>query len=269
VGRQQCGQLEHALPHGELMIRSPYALELVEDCQTCPLRSKGFFCDVNAPVLKRFESILHTTAYPQGAVLFAEGDSSRGVFMLCQGRVKISMTSQEGKSVILRIAKPGDILGVTAAVSKRPFQETAETVEPCQVNFAGREDFVRFLREHSEASIHAAIQAGLDYQLACDQIRSLGFSLSAPERLARFLLDWTEMGKQSKEGIRADVPLTHEEIGQLIGTSRETVTRVLGDFRTKRLVSRRGSRLLIQNRSGLEDFAVSSRRRAAEGVAPL
>ncbi len=232
----------------------PYGLQLQENCRNCELRSDSFFCHLSSVALKAFEAIKYTTAYPEGAVLFMEGQSPRGVFVLCKGRVKLSMTSAEGKTVILRIVNPGEVLGLHAAVSDKPYQATAETLEPCQVNFAKRDDFLRFLREHAEASIHAAQQLSGSYQTACEQIRSLGLSHSAPEKLARFLLEWSARGQEVKPGPRSKLTLTHEEIGQVIGTSRETVTRTLGEFKNKQLVFVNGSTLVIQNRAALENF---------------
>ena len=187
-------------------------------------------------------------------MLFVEGQSAQGVFLLCKGRVKLSMTSSEGKTLILRIVKPGEILGMHATVSDTAFQATAETLEPCQVNFIKRDDFLRLLRDHGDASIHAAQQLSGSYQTACEQVRSLGLSQSAPEKLARFLLEWSAKGQSSRQGIRVKLTLTHEEIGQIIGTSRETVTRTLGEFKSKHLAELKGSTLVIQNKAALEAF---------------
>jgi CRP/FNR family transcriptional regulator, cyclic AMP receptor protein len=235
-------------------MRSPYGLELIESCQDCHFKSEGFFCKLSAKVLKAFEAVKFTTAYPEGAILFVEGQSSRGVFMLCKGRVKMSMNSSDGKTLILRIAGPGAVLGLNAAVSGRPYELTVETLEPCQVNFVRREDFVRFLGEHAEASLRVAQQLSGSYHTACEQIRALGLSQSAPEKLARFLLNWGDKGQQTGQGIRVRLALTHEEIAQTIGSSRETVTRTLGDFKSKNFASLKGSTLVIQNKPALERF---------------
>ena len=232
-------------------------LELVENCQGCPLRSNGYFCDLPGTVLKEFESIKYTMAYPQDSLLFIQGESPRGVYMLCKGRIKLSITSPQGKSLILRIAEAGDILGVESAVSGNPLLATAETLEPCQINFVSLKGFLKFLQENVEASLRAAQELGRSYQIACERIRSLGLSQSAPERLARFLLEWTDNRHQVNGRTRARLTLTHEEIGQVIGISRETVTRIFGDFRSKQLVTIQGSVLSIQNRPGLESVAAS------------
>jgi len=235
-------------------MRLPYGLELTESCRSCTIRADGFFCNLGAPALKAFEAIKYTTAYPEGAVLFGEGQDPRGVFVICKGRVKLSMTSSEGKTLILRIASPGEILGLNATVSARPYELTAETLYPCQVNFVKREDFLHFLREQGEACMHAAEQLSHNYHTACEQIRTLGLAHSVPEKLARLLLEWSEEGEETKQGIRLKLALTHEEIAQIIGTSRETVTRALGDFKSKQFATLKGSTLLIQNKAALENY---------------
>lgn len=233
---------------------TPYSLELDESCRNCKAKSGGFFCDLPAAALKDFEAIKYATAYPRGAVLFMEGQSARGVLVLCKGRVKLSVNSPDGKTVILRIVQPGEVLGLHAVVSGKPYQGTAETLEPCQVNFVRREDFLRFLHAHGEASLRAAQLLSGSYQTACEQIRSLGLSHSAPEKLARFLLDWSAKGQETKQGTRVKLTLTHEEIGQIIGTSRETVTRTLGEFKSRQLAALNGSTLVIQDKAALEHF---------------
>jgi CRP/FNR family transcriptional regulator, cyclic AMP receptor protein len=235
-------------------MRSPYGLQLTESCQDCPLKREGFFCNLSAKPLKAFEAIKFSTAYPEGAVLFVEGQPARGVFVLCKGRVKLSISSSDGKALILRIVGSGEVLGLSAAVSGQPYEMSVETLEPCQVDFVKREDFLRFLADYSEASIHAAQQLSGSYHAACEQIRALGLSQSAPEKLARFLLDWSGKGRATAQGIRVKLALTHEEIAQTIGSSRETVTRTLGDFKTKQVAFLKGSTLVIPNKPALERF---------------
>lgn len=233
-------------------MRSGYHLELVDSCRDCKLKSEGFFCNLSPASLQAFEAIKFTATYPEGAVLFLEGQPPRGVFVLCSGRVKLSITSSEGKTIILRIVHPGEVLGLNAGVSGSPYQATAETLEPCQVNFIKRQDFLRFLRQCGDASLHAAEQLSASYHTACDQIRALGLSHSAPQKLGRFLLDWSARGQASPKGIRVRMTLTHEEIGQIIGSSRETVTRTLSELRNNDLVSFHGSTLVIHNKPELE-----------------
>jgi hypothetical protein len=120
---------------------SPYGLELVENCVICKLRTDSFFCGLPKTSLEAFEKLKFTAAYPAGAVLFVEGQSPRGIYMLCKGRVKLSTTSSDGKTLILKIVQPGEVLGLHASVSNTPYEITAETGQPCQLNFIKREGF--------------------------------------------------------------------------------------------------------------------------------
>src|SRR5215212_3820234 len=107
------------------LMRFSSGLQATESCQDCELHSEGFFCRLSQDSLQALENIKLTNVYPKGAVLFFEGQTSRGVYMLCQGRVKLSICSAEGKLLILRIAEPGEMLGLSAAVSDLPCKATA------------------------------------------------------------------------------------------------------------------------------------------------
>jgi CRP/FNR family cyclic AMP-dependent transcriptional regulator len=244
-------------PKEDFKMPVPGAAPAAESCDICKLRKNGFFCHLSGDSLKDFDTIRFTNHYPQGASLFMEGESPRGIFILCSGRVKISMTSADGRTAILRIALPGEVLGLHAAVSNTPYQASAQTLEPCQLNFVRRPDFLRFLNRHGEASLRAALQLSENYQTACEQIRALGLAPSASAKVAMFLLDWANHGQETGQGIRTRLTLTHEEIGQMVGASRETVTRTLTDFRCRRLAVIRGSTLLIQDREGLERMVLA------------
>jgi CRP/FNR family transcriptional regulator len=236
---------------------APYGMELVENCLLCKMRNESFFCSLPPKTLEAFEKIKFPSALPRASVLFVEGQMPRGLYLLCRGRVKLSVSSSDGKTMILKIAEPGEVLGMHAVVSNQPYELTAETVQPCQVVFIKREDFQKFLEEHGSACLQAARHLSDNCHNAYDIIRAIGLSHSASEKLARMLLELASEGEATREGIRVKLALTHEEIAQVIGTSRETVTRLLGAFRKKQMASLRGSTLLIKNKAGLEKLVGS------------
>jgi CRP/FNR family transcriptional regulator len=235
-------------------VHSPYGMELVEDCLSCKLCSGGFFCHLPKSVMEAFQPIKFTLAHPAGATLFVEGQTCRGIYILCKGRVKLSASSKDGHTLILKVAQPGEVLGLNATISGIPHETTAETGQPCQLNFVKRDDFLRFLTEHGDACMHAAMQVGRECQQAYQQLRSFTMS-SASERVARLMLDWSrdESGMATAHGIK--VALTHDEIAQIIGMSRETVTRTLATFRKQHIAELHGSTLLIQNMSAIQKLA--------------
>ena len=232
-------------------MNSPYGLPCVENCLTCHLRSENFFCALPKESLDVFNQIKHAAVYPEHAVIFLEGQVPRGIFMLCQGQAKLSTTARDGKTFILRIAKAGEVLGLHATVTGRPYELTVETMQPCQLNFVSREDFLRFLNKHGDACLHAAQHISRDYQDACNVVRSVGLSHSISERLARFLLESSAEGRVANGVVRTKLALTHEDIAQLIGTSRESITRTLSEFRKMEIVELKGSALIIRNKTAL------------------
>jgi len=235
---------------------SPYGMEIVENCISCKVRADRIFCDLPPAALETFESIKFVTAYPQGAVLFVEGQLPRGIFVLCKGSVKLSINSPSGRTMIVKLAEPGEVLGLSATISGKPYEVTAETIDPCQINFVKRDDFLRFLKDDVEACFKVAEQLGEKYHNACKEVRSLGLSHSAAEKLATLLLEWSSKnGEACKPEPRLRLRLTHEEIAQMIGTSRETVTRLFAELKKRQILQSKGSTLLIRNTAALRDIA--------------
>ena len=234
-------------------MRSPYGLDIPENCLNCTLRSEKFFCSLPSQALKSFDAISSPASYPKDATLFVEGQAPRGLYVLCSGRIKLSMGSADGKVLILRVAEPGDLLGLSATISGTPYELTAETMEPSQVTFIKRDDFLRFLREHTDACFRAAQNLSDRYDVVCREIRSLGLSHSAAEKLAKLLLEWSARGAAAgKSAGRITMTMTHEEIAQMIGTSRETVTRIFSEFKKKQIIRLKGATLEIRNSGALE-----------------
>ena len=239
-------------------MRAPYGLEIIENCLACKMRADRIFCDLSDEALRDFDAINYPTTFPKGAMLFVEGQSPRGIFVLCTGRVKLSICSSDGKTLITQIAEPGELLGLSATVSGKPYEVTSETLDPCSVKFVRREDFLQFLRRHGEACLRVAQLLSNNYINAYEQVRSLGLSHTATEKLARLLLDWgAKDGTVTDQGIRLKVTLTHEEIAQLIGSSRETVTRLFSDLKSKQMIQVKGATLLIRDKSALEALVKS------------
>ena len=231
----------------------PYGFAAIESCQQCEWRREGFFCQLPSDALATFDALTFTNVYPQGAILFSEGQLPRGVFLICHGTAKLSISSGEGKTLITRVAEAGEILGMSSCLSGNPHKTAAETLEPSQINFVRRDDFLRYLASCGGASTNALRQMSHDCDAGLDHIRAIGLSRSAAEKLAYLLLSWcTQHGKQTEGGTRVQVLMTHDDISQIIGTSRETVTRLLRDFRDQHIVSIRGSNLIVHDRAALE-----------------
>lgn len=231
---------------------SPYNLDLHNNCTECEVRVERLFCNMSDPTVADLESIKFTGLYPKGSLLFVEGEQPRGIFILCSGRAKLTTSSSEGKVLIVKIAEPGEVLGASATILGKPYEVSAETIEPAQLNFIKRDDFLKFLNAHADACMHTAQQLSEKYHSAQREIRSLGLSQTTGEKLAKLLLDWCDRGGEpTSKGIRLKVLLTHEEIAQMIGTTRETVTRLLSDFKRRKLIDVKGSTVNVLSRDDL------------------
>ena len=212
------------------------------------------FCDLPPVVSRELEAVTLTNTYPTGAVLFTEAEAPRGVFAVLRGRVKLSVCASDGRTLILRLAEAGEILGVAAAVSGREYEATAETQEPCEISFIRQSDLLRLMRSHGEFALWVTQQLSQDYSSTCREIRDLMLSDSASERLARLLVGWLNQTAESRHPGQMKLALTHEEIGQMIGTSRETVTRLFAGFKKQHLIQQNGATLVVPNRIALESL---------------
>ena len=227
------------------------------DCTRCTLRRPDSFCALKDETLATLNGLKFTSAYPKGATLFHEGEDPRGVFIICSGRVKLVASSSAGRTLIAKIAGQGEVLGTSAVVLNKAYELTAETLEPVQVTFVRADEFRRFLAANAEVSMRTALQLSNDCHQAHNELRTLGLGRSVRDRFTSLLLEWcSEATPSNGDGVRLKVLLTHEEIAQLIGTTRETVTRLLSQFRAERLIEVKGSTMIVKNPAALEEAAV-------------
>lgn len=222
-------------------------LKVVNRCNDCGLRADHFFCGISESGLKAFEELKITNGYPAGSLLFVEGQPGDGVYVLCQGRVKLYTCSREGKVVILHIAEPGELLGVSAVISGEAYEVSAEVLEPTQTNYVRRSDFLRLIEKHTDIAMRTVQHLSHQYQDAYRQIRSLGLSTSVGDKLADLLLAWCGAERRGREPVQVPMRYTHEEMAEMIGSSRETVTRLLKQFRELDLISIEGSQLRVHD----------------------
>jgi CRP/FNR family transcriptional regulator, cyclic AMP receptor protein len=136
-------------------MHSRYAIEPAENFHSCTLCTENCFCRLPTAEVEAFEKIKSTRKYPAGATLYVEGQACRGIYVLCKGRVRLSVRSSEGQPLVLTISKPGEVLGLKASLSDTPHTTTAETIEACHLAFAKQAEFLLLLRQHGFACLHA------------------------------------------------------------------------------------------------------------------
>jgi len=153
-------------------------------CITCDFRPDRLFCDMPAESLRAFDEIKLLAAYPRSTLLFAEGRPVRGIFILCDGRAKLSICAENGKRLTLRIAGPGEVLGLGAALSNTPYEVTAELLDTSQVVFVRRKEMMRFLRDHPTVCMEIVRMLSQDLHGAYERVRSIAMVHSRRPRIS-------------------------------------------------------------------------------------
>ena len=222
---------------------------------TIPNRAGKFLNQLTAAAVQDLESTQHVSDLPANRVIFSERDTPDALFIVVSGDVKLSINSSDGRRLSIRIVHAGEVLGLGSVLAATPYEVTAETLYPSRIAKVERQDFLNFLSRHPEAYKAVTEELSRNVNLACERLRVVGLSTSAPEKLARLLLDWDENGHENENEARFRFCLTHEQIGEFIGASRETVTRTMGAFKNRRLVAFQGSMLTILSRTALASYA--------------
>ncbi len=214
-----------------------------------------FFNSISAAVLRDFLSVVSPVYCPGNAVLFQEQQPPTRILVLLEGFAKISVNSSDGKRMILWIARPGELLGLSSVLSGIAHKVTAETLQPCRIASVPRQQFLDLLTHHPTVYQSLTRELSLEINRACGQMGIFGLSSSVAVRVARLLLEWSAGGCVTDCGTRVDVTLTHGEMGECVGAARETVSRAITDLRRRHLIDVHSSSLFVTNRFALEAYA--------------
>ena len=192
----------------------------------------------------------------RGKVLFTEGEPARGVYILLTGRAAVSISSSGGKTIILRVAQAGDVLGLNSTLRNGTYDETVQTLEPCHTDFISRTELIA-LMDRSQQCTHAVLRE-LSQELTelGDRTKTLLLSQSSSVRLAKLLLEWSSKSIANRSSIgRIDKSYTQEEMARMIGSSRETVTRLLATLTRRHIIEITPDSILIRDWDALETAA--------------
>jgi CRP/FNR family cyclic AMP-dependent transcriptional regulator len=219
-----------------------------------PMRVLPFKSPLRA--IPGIDRISRSRIYPKGAVVFHEGHVARGVYVLSSGRVKVSLSSSDGKKLIIRIARGGDVLGLYAGLTGRPFEATAEMLEGGRVDFISRQDLLNLIGRQQSSGLDLVELFSRQFSDYVDHTRMLLLSESALEKLARLIMRWSrDFGELTSEGIRVRILLTQEEMAQIIGASRETVTRLLSALKRDQIIRVKRDSMWIRDSAALASLA--------------
>ena len=202
-----------------------------------------------------FNREVKDTKYKRGETIYLPGDQSDAVYFVKKGRVKLSSRDKSGKRVTIRVCDPGEPFGEMAAVGEevRPLEATA--LDDVWLCWVGRERFTRFAEAHPQIALRLAKVIGLHRQELENRLKDLLF-LDVPTRLARTLLKLADKhGRELDDGIQIQIRITHRELAELIGATRETTTAALNRLQRERIVTRRLGKLLITAQQRLRELA--------------
>ena len=230
------------------VLRNPRMHERFADC-----RNQGFFRGLSDHLSKAMEEVSSPTSCPERTLLFVEGEDPRGVYVLTHGQIKLSVDSAQGKTLILKVAEPGELLGLGACLLNQPHQVTAEARMPCKVSLIRRSDFMRLVAD-SEMCLKVAEHLSRQQQATCREMALVALPGSADLKIASLLLQITSSGRGATRNA-CELGFTHEELSQVIGTSRETVTRSLVRLRRLNIIEIQGARLTVRNFDELNRIA--------------
>lgn len=240
--------------HGPSLRRAPGrpgATRSIAECSACIFRRADFFCDAPERELRRIQAGSLAAVYPARAILFVEGEPGRGVFIVCRGRVKLVANSREGRTIVVQIAEAGEAIGVAAAISGGAHAVTAVTMESSQLVFVRRSDFLALAKSDTVIAKRTLVQLSREVRDLARRMRCLGLGESVRKRLITFLrMCGRRRGVPADGGVRLQRMETHETIAQMIGASRPTVTRELGNLVRRRSIEYRGSGLLLRSADG-------------------
>jgi len=227
----------------------------IETCQRCKLRKPGWFCDLSPHAMAEYDALGANLMLPEGGILFAEGQLPRSVSVICEGRVKLTKSSRGGKTLLVKIATAGDVLGLSAALSRTSYEVTAQAMGRTSVRIFPQQAFLSFIQRHAEGSFRAAESLSNEYRSLLSDAYRLALSKSIAGRVAHLLLQLVVEGDDplhAQPGIH--MALRHEELAAMLGSSRETVTRVLGDFKRKGIIATQGTRMTVLRKEALEQL---------------
>ncbi len=219
-------------------------------CSTCTVHRS--FCTLPDEIRSVFEDLKTSAVYKRGEAAFHEGEACHGVVVVCNGSMKLVTASSEGRVLLLRFAGAGEILGIAEALRGAPYECSAIAAEPSVLAIVPRATFIRFIGTYADACVRLTVALSEQYRTAQRETRFLAFGETSTARLARLLLDWSaERGEVGRGLVRIPSHVTHNELAQSIGSTRETVTRILSDLHHRGIVERTENEIVIHGTNEL------------------
>lgn len=210
------------------------------------------FCDVAPAVIERLAELGVTKSLDGGQELFRKGDEGDALYGVLDGKVCISTASASGREVILNVMEPGDVFGEIALLDGLPRTADAKAMGPCRLVMIRRRDFLPFLEREPSLSIHLIELLCERVRWTSDLIEDAAF-LGLPARLAKRILSLaTIYGEEVDVGVRIGLKLSQSELGQMLGTTRESINKHLKDWAGRGWIDIARSQITLRDRQALQ-----------------
>jgi len=210
------------------------------------LQKINLFKEMSSEEMNELSRVTRMASFRKKTPIFFPGDPSHQVYLLKEGRVKISRISEEGREVTLAMLAPGEIFGELEVIGETPRDTLAEALDDCQICVVSKEIFLSMVSRKPDFSFRLTKLIGFRLRKIESRVEDLVFR-DVPARLAHLLIDLSlEHGRETPEGIALQIKMTHQDIANLIGSIRETVSAVLGDFKREGWIAFEGRKMTLR-----------------------
>jgi len=212
--------------------------------RTDALRSIPLFSTLEENVLEEIAGLLIDRKFPKDAIIFEEGSLGDYMYLIQEGQVKVTKMSEDGREKILEILSAGDFVGEMSLLDREPRSASVKTTRACLLLALSRQDFLGLLRENPEISMEMICELTRRIRETDEQIRGLLFE-RVEGRTRRILRRMAKDPIAGNPERMATPTITHQQLADLVGTSRETITRVVKELKDAGWLAQEGKRYLV------------------------
>ena len=219
------------------------------------LARSALFSPLPAGDLDRILQLVRPKRLAEEQVLFTRGDAAESVYAIVSGRVRVISTSEEGKEVVLRMLRTGDVFGELGLLHGGHRTATVVAAEPCELMSIGRREFLALLESDARFSVRLLGVLAERIGELTDQLSDFVFH-GLPVRLAKRLIELAETdGRETDEGVRIATKLSQQDLANLVGTSRESVNKQLRAWEEDRWIRVDRGEIILLQRDALQELA--------------
>jgi len=212
------------------------------------------FQDLSAEELNQIGQLARVRNYKKNMIVFMEGEPGEALYFVISGKVKISKTTDDGREQILHILQHGDVFAEVVLIDGGPYPASSEVIEAGQIGMLLNNDVENLIRSNPEIALKLLRLMSKRLRMAQRQVRDLALKDTYGRLAAMLLMLGKEHGEETTDGIKIDLPLSRQELANLIGTTRETVTRILGDFKKYRCLDLDKQAIIIIDKEKLKTW---------------